>query len=85
VADVNCPEANSEVANLNHRFADINKMITEQEIDDVLKDSLDLLFAKIIKLLDRYNRILPIVNALRSEGMKVIFSCLDFFLEKLCF
>jgi hypothetical protein len=45
-------------------------MITEQEIDDILRDSLDLLFAKIAKLLDRYNKLLPIVNALCSEGMK---------------
>lgn len=47
-------------------------MIGEQgEIDETLKDSLDLLFTKITKILDRCNKVLPIVNALCSEGMKM--------------
>ncbi|KAI6177004.1 Dynein heavy chain at 62B [Aphelenchoides bicaudatus] len=72
VADVHCADVNAEVSNLNQRFSEVNKIITEQEdVDDALKDSLDLLFAKISKLLDRYNRILPIVNALCGQGMRI--------------
>ncbi|KAI6215163.1 Dynein heavy chain at 62B [Aphelenchoides besseyi] len=72
VSDVDCGEANAEVANLNHKFNHINQEIAEQtHIDEALKDSLDLLFAKIAKILDASNKVLPVVNALCSEGMKL--------------
>jgi hypothetical protein len=71
VADVNCGEANAEVANLNQKFHDVNVMIEEHEgIDDELRAALELLFSRMIKILEKFNKVLPVVNALCSQGMK---------------
>ncbi|KAI6240858.1 Dynein heavy chain at 62B [Aphelenchoides fujianensis] len=72
VIDVDCGEANAEVANLNQKFKEINTALGEQEdVDESLKDALDLLFSKITKILDASNKVLPVVNALCSQGMKL--------------
>lgn len=71
VLDVKCGETNAEIADLNQRFVQLNEMINEQEIDEELKGSTELFFSKIANILDNFNKVLPAVNALRSEGMKI--------------
>uniref|UniRef100_A0AC35GXV4 Dynein heavy chain linker domain-containing protein n=1 Tax=Panagrolaimus sp. PS1159 TaxID=55785 RepID=A0AC35GXV4_9BILA len=69
VQDVNCEDVTIKLENINDSFTKVNSTL-ELHIDDPSKDFLTQLITKIEKTVKILFETLPLVKALKSEGMK---------------
>ena len=71
---MNTQKANVDYEHLRTRLDTLAAETSTKEsiaADEALHETLVVLFARILKILDNLNSVLPIVNALRGEGMKL--------------
>lgn len=70
MSEVNRDEINNQVSQLNIKFNCIKELCQNVELEEWSKETLALLLTKIEAILQTFNDVLPVLNALTSEGMK---------------
>lgn len=72
---MNTQRANADYDELRAQLDALTAETRSQEsaaaVNEALNDTLVVLFARIVKILENLDLVMPVVNALRGEGMKL--------------
>uniref|UniRef100_A0A1I7RZM0 DNA-directed DNA polymerase n=1 Tax=Bursaphelenchus xylophilus TaxID=6326 RepID=A0A1I7RZM0_BURXY len=69
VVEVDVPSVNEQIETMNTDFETLKKEIGEPE-DELVLESAQMFLQKIQVMMDQFNKVLPVINALRSRGIK---------------